>query len=97
MKTFTLKSADIDHHWFVVDAEGQPLGRLASRVAQILRGKHKPTFTPHMNGGDCVIVVNAARIKLTGRKLEQKQYAEAETLLLHAGDWQRRVHRRGWQ
>src|SRR5262245_56557539 len=74
MKTFTLKTADIDHHWFVVDAAGQPLGRLASRVAQVLRGKHKPTFTPHVNGGDCVIVVNAERVKLTGRKLEQKRY-----------------------
>src|SRR6266550_4002941 len=74
MKTFTLKSADIDRRWFVVDAAGQPLGRLASRVAQILRGKHKPTFTPHVNGGDCVIVVNAERVGLTGRKLDQKQY-----------------------
>jgi large subunit ribosomal protein L13 len=74
VKTFTLKTEDIDRHWFVVDAAGQPLGRLASRVAQILRGKHKPTFTPHVNGGDCVIVVNASQIKLTGRKLDQKQY-----------------------
>jgi len=74
VKTFTLKTEDIDRQWFVVDAAEQPLGRLASRVAQILRGKHKPTFTPHVNGGDCVIVVNAARVKLTGRKLEQKQY-----------------------
>ena len=74
MKTFVLKPQDIEHHWFVVDAAGQPLGRLASRVAQILRGKHKPTFTPHVNGGDCVIVVNAERVKLTGRKLEQKRY-----------------------
>src|SRR5947199_285677 len=55
-------------------AAGQPLGRLASRVAQVLRGKHKPTFTPHLNGGDCVVVVNAEKVKLTGRKLEQKRY-----------------------
>ncbi len=61
MKTFTLRKEDVTHRWFVVDAAGQPLGRLASRVAQILRGKHKPTFTPHLNGGDCVVVVNAAR------------------------------------
>ena len=74
MKTFTQKPHEIVHHWFVVDAAGQPLGRLASRVAQILRGKHKPTFTPHVNGGDCVIVVNAEQVKLTGRKSEQKRY-----------------------
>ena len=74
MKTFTLRKEDVAHRWFVVDAAGQPLGRLASRVAQILRGKHKPTFTPHLNGGDCVVIVNAAKVKLTGRKLEQKRY-----------------------
>ncbi|HUL04495.1 MAG TPA: 50S ribosomal protein L13 [Gemmatimonadales bacterium] len=74
MSTFTLKTADIERRWFVVDAAGQPLGRLASRIAQVLRGKHKPTFTPHMNSGDSVIVVNAERVKLTGRKLEQKRY-----------------------
>src|SRR6266566_3896900 len=74
MKTFSLRKEDVTHRWFVVDAAGQPLGRLASRVAQILRGKHKPTFTPHLNSGDCVVVVNAARVKLTGRKLEQKRY-----------------------
>ena len=74
MKTFTLKTQDIERRWLLVDATGLPLGRLASRVAQILRGKHKPTFTPHMNGGDCVVIVNAARVKLTGKKLDQKQY-----------------------
>jgi large subunit ribosomal protein L13 len=74
MKTFTLRKEDVTRQWFVVDAAGQPLGRLASRVAQILRGKHKPTFTPHLNGGDAVIVVNAERVLLTGRKLEQKRY-----------------------
>ncbi|HZH79656.1 MAG TPA: 50S ribosomal protein L13 [Gemmatimonadales bacterium] len=74
MKTFNLRKEDVTHRWFVVDAAEQPLGRLASRVAQILRGKHKPTFTPHLNGGDCVVVVNAAKVKLTGRKLDQKQY-----------------------
>ena len=56
------------------DAAGQPLGRLASRIAQILRGKHKPTFTPHVNGGDFVIVINAEKVQLTGRKVEQKRY-----------------------
>jgi large subunit ribosomal protein L13 len=74
MKTFTAKPADLKHDWHVVDAAGVPLGRLASRVAQLIRGKHKPTFTPHMDGGDFVIVVNAAKVRLTGRKLEQKQY-----------------------
>src|SRR2546428_540160 len=69
MKTFSLRKEDVTRRWFVVDAAGQPLGRLASRVAQILRGKHKPTFTPHLNGGDCVVVVNAARVQLTGRTL----------------------------
>src|SRR5256885_14701058 len=73
MKTFSLRKEDVTRCWFVVDATGQPLGRLASQVAQILRGKHKPTFTPHLNGGDCVVVVNAAKGKLTGRKLEQKR------------------------
>jgi len=74
MKTFSLRREDVTHRWFLVDATGQPLGRLASQVAQILRGKHKPTFTPHVNGGDCVVIVNAAKVKLTGRKLEQKRY-----------------------
>jgi len=74
MKTFTLRKEDVTRQWFVVDAAGLPLGRLATRVAHILRGKHKPTFTPYLNGGDAVIVVNAERVKLTGRKLEQKRY-----------------------
>ena len=60
------------HDWHVVDAAGVPLGRLASAVAQLIRGKHKPTFTPHMDGGDFVIVLNASKVKLTGRKLEQQ-------------------------
>lgn len=74
MRTFTATPNDIDHRWFIVDAEGVPLGRLASRVAQVLRGKHKPTFTPHADTGDGVIVVNAAKVRLTGRKMEQKGY-----------------------
>jgi len=74
MKTFVLKPNEIERRWWVVDAAGQPLGRLASRVAQILRGKHKPTFTPHVNGGDCVIVVNAEAVLLTGQKASQKRY-----------------------
>jgi len=74
MKTFTATPNDIRHDWHVVDATGVPLGRLASAVAQLIRGKHKPTFTPHMDGGDFVIVVNAAKLRLTGKKLEQKKY-----------------------
>ena len=74
MKTYTLKKKEIDHQWHVVDADGLVLGRLASRVAQLIRGKHKPTFTPHMDGGDFVVVVNARKVRLTGRKMEQKQY-----------------------
>src|SRR3989454_2453713 len=74
MKTYTLKPQEVERRWFVVDAAGQPLGRLASRVAQILRGKHKPTFTPHVNGGGFVIVIKAEKVQLTGRKIEQKGY-----------------------
>jgi large subunit ribosomal protein L13 len=74
VKTFVLRVEDIERKWWVVDAANQPLGRLASRIAQVLRGKHKPTFTPHVNGGDAVIVVNAAKVGLTGRKVEQKRY-----------------------
>ncbi len=74
MKTFTLTPSGITHRWYLVDAENIALGRLASTVAQLIRGKHKPDFTPHMDGGDFVIVVNAAKIRLSGRKREQKQY-----------------------
>jgi len=74
MKTYSQKKKEIEHGWYLVDAEGVVLGRLASKVAQLIRGKHKPTFTPHMDGGDYVVVVNAEKVRLTGRKLEQKQY-----------------------
>lgn len=74
MKTFTATPDDLQHDWLVVDATGVPLGRLASAVAQLIRGKHKPTFTPHMDGGDFVVVVNADQVKLTGGKLDTKQY-----------------------
>lgn len=66
--------AQASRKWWVVDADGKALGRLASQVAHVLRGKHKPTYTPHMDCGDFVIVVNAAKIKLTGRKLDQKKW-----------------------
>ena len=68
MKTYTLKPADIDKKWFVVDADGVVLGRLASVLATILRGKHKPTYTPHMDCGDNIVVINAAKVRLTGNK-----------------------------
>ncbi|HSA56785.1 MAG TPA: 50S ribosomal protein L13 [Gemmatimonadaceae bacterium] len=74
MKTYSATPSDIEHKWFVVDADGMVLGRLASEVAKILRGKHKPMFTPHMDTGDNVIVVNAAKVRVTGRKAEQKTY-----------------------
>lgn len=74
MPTYTLTPSEIKHRWHLVDASGVPLGRLASVVAQLIRGKHKPEFTPHMDGGDFVVVVNAAKVHLTGRKREQKRY-----------------------
>jgi large subunit ribosomal protein L13 len=74
MKTFSATPSDIQHDWHVVDAAGVPLGRLASHVAQLIRGKHKPSFTPHMDGGDFVVVINAAQVKLSGKKMEQKSY-----------------------
>ncbi len=74
MKTFMQKPAEVERKWFLIDAEGMTLGRLASQVAPILRGKHKPTFTPHIDTGDNVIIVNAAKVVLTGKKLDQKIY-----------------------
>jgi large subunit ribosomal protein L13 len=74
MKTYTATPKDIDHQWFVVDAEGMVLGRLAAEIAKVIRGKHKPMFTPHMDTGDNVIVINASKVRVTGRKAEQKQY-----------------------
>ena len=74
MKSFMASPATIDRKWYVVDAEGQTLGRLSSEIAKILRGKNKPTYTPHIDTGDNVIVVNAEKIKVTGKKLDQKIY-----------------------
>ncbi len=73
-KTYVTTPKDIERQWYVVDATGQTLGRLASRIATILRGKHKPYFVPHLDVGDYVIVVNAEKIHVTGRKLDQKIY-----------------------
>lgn len=74
MKTFMAKPKEIKRKWYVVDAEGKVLGRLASEVAKILRGKHKPDFTPHVDTGDFVIILNADKVVLTGKKLDQKAY-----------------------
>ena len=72
--TRSTRPADVVRRWYVVDANEKVLGRLAARVAMVLRGKHRPTFTPHVDAGDFVIIVNAEKVKLTGRKLEQKVY-----------------------
>lgn len=73
-RTVAVRASEIERRWRVVDAEGATLGRLATRVAAILRGKHKPTFTPHLDTGDPVIVVNAAKVRVTGKKLSDKRY-----------------------
>lgn len=74
MKTFTAKPAEVKRDWYVVDAEGKTLGRLATEIARRLRGKHKPIYTPHIDTGDYIIVVNAEKIAVTGNKLEDKMY-----------------------
>ena len=74
MNTFMEKKETVERKWYVVDAEGATLGRLATKVAVVLKGKHKPTYTPHIDCGDYVIVVNADKVKLTGNKLEDKKY-----------------------
>ena len=74
MKTYTARAGDIQREWLLVDAQGQTLGRLATRIATVLKGKHKPMFTPHMDTGDHVIVINAEKIAMTGRKAEDKRY-----------------------
>ena len=74
MKTYTAKPGEIQREWFVVDAEGKTLGRLATQIADTLRGKGKPAYTPHVDTGDFIIVVNASKLRVTGRKAEQKMY-----------------------
>ena len=76
MKTFVPKEADITRDWYVVDAEGKPAGRLAVVIADVLRGRNKPTYTPHVDTGDFVVVINADKIKLTGNKEEKKIYQD---------------------
>ncbi len=72
MKSYIAKPQEVERKWYVVDAAGKPLGRVASQVASILRGKHKPTFTPHVDTGDFVIIINSEKVVLTGKKLDQK-------------------------
>ncbi len=74
MKTYQAKKEEVDHRWYLVNAEGKVLGRLAAALAKVLRGKHKPTYTPHVDTGDFVVVVNAGKVSLTGRKLKNKTY-----------------------
>jgi large subunit ribosomal protein L13 len=74
MSTYSAKAAEVERRWFVIDATNKPLGRLASNVARILRGKHRPIFTPHVDTGDFVVVINADKVKLTGNKLDGKLY-----------------------
>lgn len=74
MKTISVREQDVQRDWYVIDAQGQTLGRLATRTAMILRGKHKPSFTPHVDCGDYVIIVNADKVHVTGQKMTQKRY-----------------------
>jgi large subunit ribosomal protein L13 len=74
MRTFVTKPAEVERSWYVVDAEGQTLGRLASKIAEILRGKHKPIYSPSVDCGDYVIVINAEKIHVTGKRMDQKKY-----------------------
>jgi len=74
VKTYAVKASEIEHGWWLIDATDQPLGRMATRVATLLTGKHKPTWSPHLDTGDHVVVINASRVKVTGNKLAQKHY-----------------------
>jgi large subunit ribosomal protein L13 len=74
MKTHTPKAEEIDRQWWVVDAADKPLGRLATELARVLRGKHKPIYTPHLDTGDFVVILNAEKVRLTGAKADQKEY-----------------------
>ncbi len=73
-KTRSVKKEDVQRKWYIIDAEGEVVGRLCSRIAHVLRGKHKPSYTPHVDGGDFVIVINADKVRFTGQKLDKKEY-----------------------
>ncbi len=74
MRTYSAKPGEVEANWYVVDASKHNLGRMATRIATVLRGKHKPQFTPHVDTGDFVVVINADKVRLTGNKLDQKKY-----------------------
>ena len=74
LRTYSAKAGEVTRNWYIVDADGQTVGRLASQVARVLRGKHKATYTPHIDTGDFVVVINAGKIKMTGKRMEQKEY-----------------------
>ena len=74
MKTFSAKAHEVNRDWYVIDAQGKPLGRLASEIARRLKGKHKPIFTPHIDTGDYIVVINAEKVRVTGNKLKDKMY-----------------------
>lgn len=86
MKTYTAKPADIVRRWLIVDAEGRTLGRLATQVAHVLKGKHKPTYTAHMDTGDHVVVINASKVHLSGKKIENKKFFH-HTMYPGGGSW----------
>ena len=81
MKTTITNEANVTRHWYIIDAKDQTVGRLATRLAVVLRGKHKPTFSPHVDGGDYVVVINAAHLQLTGKKMDTKQYHQYLSLI----------------
>ena len=87
------KKEDLVRNWYVIDAEGENLGRVATKVATVLRGKHKPTYTPHIDCGDFVIVINASKVNLTGKKLDDKIYYNHSG---YTGDLDRKDSRRRW-
>jgi large subunit ribosomal protein L13 len=74
LRTFSAKQEEVTRNWYIVDADGQTVGRLASQVARVLRGKHKATYTPHVDTGDFVVVINAGKVKMTGKRMNQKEY-----------------------
>lgn len=74
MKTTITNEANVTRHWYIIDAKDQTVGRLATRIATVIRGKHKPTFSPHVDGGDYVVVINSEHVKFTGKKMDTKQY-----------------------
>jgi large subunit ribosomal protein L13 len=92
MKTYSARPADVDRRWLLVDAEGRTLGRLATRIATVLKGKHKPIYTPHIDTGDHVVVINASKVALSGKKAQDKKYFH-HTMYPGGGSWTSIVER----